>query len=161
MSKRMERLQSLASLGPQRLRVIDCLGGNSPWAPGYWEPPAQGDVFAVYRGYVERMTASFGADLNPVTIRLLAAARLLMGEVAAARVLIEHLPERRIQLDHGAGRCLILPLYVLQTAIPWPSEVGEARSWLAGSAEQRALSSWLDDNAARLVWIEAEGRFLR
>jgi len=35
----MNRTEQMAVLGPLRSRILDCLGGNSRWAPGYWDPP--------------------------------------------------------------------------------------------------------------------------
>ena len=36
----MDRDAQLAPLGVQRLRVLDCLGGNNRWAQGYFQPDA-------------------------------------------------------------------------------------------------------------------------
>jgi hypothetical protein len=41
----MDRETILAPLGLQRLRILDCLGGNEPRAPGYFDVQSGVDIF--------------------------------------------------------------------------------------------------------------------
>jgi len=153
----VNRAAHLAPLGIQRLRLLDCLGGNTPRAPGYFAPPADADIFAAFRDYAAQMSQQWGSRSDPLTVSLLAAARLLAGDVGAAEPIIERFPARPVVLDHGAGICTVMPLYALHSALPLPPELAQTRLWLAGSSEQAALRAWLAEHRAKLRWSEAEG----
>jgi hypothetical protein len=153
----MDRIARIQSLGRQRGRVIECLGGNSRLVPGtYFDPAADIDVFDAYRAYIARMSATPDALDSP----LLAAARLLTGDLKAADVILDHLPATAYRLDHGAGICWVAPQNTLSAALPWPSHLREIDCWLAGSAEQTALRAWLTEHRDRLRWLESPGFYL-
>jgi hypothetical protein len=153
----MDRTAQLAPLGLQRLRLLDCLGGNSPHAAGYFDPATGTDIFDTFRQYVARMCQAWGAESDPMTISLLAAARFLTGDVDAALGILEHLPEKAVKLDHGAGHCIVMPQTALRTALPLPSALTDINRWLAGSIEQGQLRTWLAENRERLLWNEKDG----
>jgi hypothetical protein len=153
----VSRAAQLSPLGTQRLRLLDCLGGSTPRAPGYFAPPADANIFAAFHDHVAQMSRQWGSQSDPLTVSLLAAARLLIGEVDAAELIIDRFPARAVKLDHGAGICTVMPLYSLHSALPLPRELAETRLWLAGSPEQAALRAWLVEHRATLRWIEAEG----
>ena len=156
----MDRTAQLSPLGLQRLRVLDCLGGNSPHAPGYFEPAAESNVFNAFSEYVAQVSRQWVAASDPATISLIAAARFLTGDLAAADAIIDHLPPRAFKLDHGAGICLVVPLYALSTALPLPADLKDTSRWVAGSAEQAALRAWLTAHRDHLRWVEADGAYL-
>jgi hypothetical protein len=123
----MDKMVRLSRLGLQRLRVLDCLGGNNSGALGYFEPAADADIFAAYDAYVARMSEQFAADPYPLTISLLAAGRLLTGDLAAAGVILDYLPAEAVKLDHGAGICLVTPVPVVNLVrLAIGGRVGEA-----------------------------------
>jgi hypothetical protein len=155
----MDRTARLSALGLQRLRLLECLGGNDPRAPGYFVPDADADVLSAFRQYVERLSELWAAELDPHTVSLLAAARLLTGDLSAAGVILDHLPARAMKLDHGAGICLVVPLYALRTALPLPEDLTDTKRWLAGSADQTALRAWLSEHRDDLRWLEAVGEY--
>jgi hypothetical protein len=119
--------------------MLDCLGGNSPHAPGDFEPAADSNIFNAFGKYVAQVSRQWAAASEAATILLIAAARFLTGDLAAADVIVDHLPAKALRLDHGAGICLVIPLYALSAALPLPADLKDARRWLAGSAEQAAL----------------------
>lgn len=149
----------LQPLGLQRLRVLDCLGGNTPRAPGHFAPAADAGIFDAFRDHVAALSRRWTAGADPTVLALLAAARLLCGDLAAAEAILDHLPAAPIERDHGAGLCLVLPFHVLAAALPLPRELAETRRWLAGSAEQGALRAWLAAHRGRLRWLEAAGAY--
>ncbi len=153
----MDRTSMLAPLGFQRLRLLDCLGGNSQWAPGYFEPDPQTEIFRQFRSYAVRMSQQWAAESDTATISLLAAARLLSGDAQAARVILDCLPAEQPKLDHGAGYCMVAPFHALSAALPWPATLKETKQGRASSREQTALRAWLDENIDRLCWREREG----
>ena len=153
----MDRAAFLAPLGLQRLRLLDCLGGNSPKAPGYFDPSGDSEVFAAFAAYISDLSSRWATDSDPLFISLLAAGRLLTGEIAAANVIVEHLPTKAFKTDHGAGYCVIAPLQALKAALPLPAELTDIVHWIAGSPEQAALSEWLSEHTNTLRWSEAEG----
>ncbi|MDZ7621704.1 MAG: hypothetical protein U5O69_04585 [Candidatus Competibacteraceae bacterium] len=153
----MDRRARLLPLGLQRLRLLDCLGGDSLHAPGYFDPAPDADLFTAFREHVARLSREWAAETDPLVMALLAAARFLTGDLAAAAAVLDHLPVAAPQLDHNAGICLLAPLYALRTALPLPADLTDTRRWLAGSAEQTALRAWLADNRDRLRWVEVEG----
>jgi hypothetical protein len=155
----MDRTTWLSALGSQRLRLLDCLGGNNPRLPGYFDRPAEQDVLSAFRRYVVRLSEQWAAEADPLTVSLLAAARLLTGDLAAADVVLDHLPEQPAKLDHGAGYCLVAPLFALSTALPLPSEVADTSRWLAGTPEQAAIRAWLADHQHQLQWVEADATY--
>jgi len=157
----MDRTARFLPLGLQRLRALECLGGNSPQAPGYFAPAADVDIFEAFRRHVARLSQQWAAESDPMTVSLLAAGRLLCGELTAADVILDHLPAQMIKLDHGAGSCLVLPVYALATALPLPATLTDTRRWLAGSAEQTALRAWLNEHRDALHWVEADGVYRR
>src|SRR5688572_3016445 len=132
----MERTAWLSSLGFQRLRLLECLGGNNPRLPGYFSGPTDEDVLSAFRQYVIRLSRQWAAEADPLTVSLLAAARLLTGDLSAAHVVVDHLPAQPVKLDHGAGYCLVTPLVALSTALPLPPELADTTRWLAGTPEQ-------------------------
>jgi hypothetical protein len=156
---RMDRMTQLARLGLQRLRVLHCLGGNLRSSSSYFEPAADADVFDAFSAFVDR-SQEFAADPYWLTITLLAAGRLLTGDPAAADVILDHLPAKTIELDHGAGICLVTPFYALSVALPWPAELQYSGRWIAESDTQAALRAWLAGHRDRLVWRRIEGVYL-
>jgi hypothetical protein len=156
----VDRTAQLSPLGLQRLRVLDCLGGNSPHAPGYFAPAADGNIFDAFGNYVAQVSQQWAAASDAATVSLIAAARLLTGDLAAADVIVDHLPAKAFKLDHGAGICQVAPLYALSTALPLPADLKDTRRWLAGSAEQSALRTWLAEHRDKVRWIEADGVYL-
>jgi hypothetical protein len=90
---------------------------------------------------------------------LLAAGRFLTGDLAAANMVLDHLPAHAIEVDHGAGICLVMPLYALSTALPLPANLKETKRWVQDSPEQAALRTWLAENRERLQWNESDGRY--
>lgn len=149
----------LQPLGLQRLRVLACLGGDMPRAPGHFAPDPGADIFAAFHEHVAALSQRWTAGADPFVLALLAASRLLCGDLAAAEAILDHLPEAPIERDHGAGLCLVLPFYVLASALPLPHELADIRRWLAGSAEQGALRAWLAAHRGRLRWVEAAGAY--
>jgi hypothetical protein len=156
----MDRVTRLSPLGLQRIRVLDCLGGNNKRAPGYFEPPVDVDIFKAFATYVAQVSHLRAGDAHPLTTCLLAAGRLLTGDLAAADVVLDHLPTEAVRLDHGAGICLVTPLYALSVVLPLPAGLRNTDRWVAGSAEQAALRAWLAKHRNELRWIEAEGLYL-
>jgi len=156
----MDRSSRLSPLGLQRIRVLDCLGGNNLRAPGYFDPPEDIDIFASFAAYIARWSQQCAADPNPLTISLLAAGRLLCGDQAAADVIVDQLRSEPFKLDHGAGICVVTPKNALGIALPLPADLQDTGRWLAGSAEQAALRAWLVGHRDRLHWVEAAGVYL-
>lgn len=156
----MDRTALLSPLGLQRLRVLDCLGGNSPHAPGYFTPPADGDIFNAFSCYVAQVSPQWATASDSSTISLLAAARFLTGDLVAAHVIIDQLPANAFKLDHGAGFCLVAPLHALSDALPLPADLKDTRRWVAGSVEQAALRAWLSEHRDKLRWVEADGVYV-
>jgi hypothetical protein len=157
----MDRTTLLAPLGRQRLRLLSCLGGDEPRAPGYFVVPEGRDVFAAFGDHVSRLAKEWADERDPQVVSLLAAAKLLTGDIAAAEVIIDSLPAKAAVLDHGAGYCLAMPVVVLSTALPLPPELSDTRRWTAASAEQRDLRAWLIECRADLRWDEAAGQYHR
>lgn len=155
----MDRTQRLNSLGPVRLRLLDCLGGNSRWAPGYFDPPPDANIFDAFRSYVQGLGAHWATLTDPPAVSLLAAARLMIGDLAAAREILERLPEKPIKLDHGAGQCLVAAPQTLRAVLPLPAELSDSSRWLAGSDEQKALLAWLSEHEPHLRWQEESGGY--
>jgi len=153
----VDRIARLQALGRQRLRVLDCLGGDSRFGPGYFEPAPDVDIFDAFRAYVARMTEVWAAESHPLSLSLPAAGRLLTGDLTAADVILDHLPAEPYKLDHGAGICWVTPQYALNAALPLPADLTDTDRWLAGSPEQAALRRWLAGHRDQLQWIEADG----
>ena len=153
----MDRAELLKPLGFQRNRLLSCLGADLPHAPSYFQPDPEADPFASYRRYVEGLSAQWAAASDRATLSLLAAARLLYGDLTAARLIVDHLPPHTIRTDHGAGICLLAPLYALHSALPLPESLRDTSRWLAGSAQQAALRSWIEEHGPKLHWNEVEG----
>jgi hypothetical protein len=89
---------------------------------------------------------------------LLGAARLLTGDTGGADLILDNLPEKPFELDHGAGYCLVLPMNVMCAVLPLPApDLKKVARWLAGSAEQATLRSWLRQHKDHLMWDEPRG----
>lgn len=140
--------------------MLDCLGGTSSWAPGYFQAPSGVDVFASFRSYVDGLSHALAHETDRTTLSLLAAARLLTGDWSAARVIADNLPTEIIKRDHGAGICLVVPFQALAAALPLPPPLQDLRRWLAGSPEGLALQDWLAKHGEHLQWIEATGVYV-
>ena len=153
----MDRTDRLSPLGLQRLRLLDCLGGNNPLAPGYFEPAEDSDIFAAFRRHIIDLSQRWSTEADPLVVSLLAAARVLTGDLAAADAVLDSLAKEEIRLDHGAGICLVAPVYALKAALPLPSNLGDTTRWLAGSEERTALGAWLTEHREKLRWVETAG----
>jgi hypothetical protein len=153
----MDRATWLSPLGFQRLRLLDCLGGNNSRAPGHFVAEGDADVFSAFRGYAQRLSHQWAAETDPLTLSLLAAARLLTGDLSAAGAILDHLPSKATRLDHGAGFCLVVPLQALSAVLPLPRELADTTRWLLGSPEEGAIRAWLSDHGNDLRWMEADG----
>lgn len=154
-----EHTQQFAPLGHTRLRIVSCLGGDLPGLPQYLTLGPGEDVYEAFRGFVARMIATCASDRQPSTRGLIGAARLLVGELDGAEEILEHLPPTAIELDHGAGYCLALPVHALQAALPLPERLRRAPNVVAGSGEQAELRAWLERHESSLVWDEARGAY--
>jgi hypothetical protein len=152
-----DRTALLAPLGHSRLRLLDCLGGNSEWAPGYFRVESDDDVFATFRTYATALSRAWAEERDPAVVALLAAARVLTGDWAAAHVIVDRLPTAAIKLDHGAGFCRVVPFRALASALPLPAALRDSTRWLAGSSEQTALRTWLTEHGEHLRWLEESG----
>lgn len=139
------------------MRLLDCLGGNDKWAPGYLRVESADDVFAAFRSYVATLSRTWAEERDPAVIVLLAAARVLTGDWAAAHVIVDRLPSHAIQLDHGAGFCPLVPFQTLASALPLPASLRDSTRWLAGSPEETALRTWLANHGEHLRWLEEPG----
>ncbi len=51
-----DRTIRLSSLGSQRLRLLDCLGGNTRFAPSYFSPPPGVDIVEAFASYVTELS---------------------------------------------------------------------------------------------------------
>jgi hypothetical protein len=145
-----------APLGLQRLRILGCIGGQSPF-----DPPADANVFDAFRSHMGELSKRLATETDWLTVSLLAAGRFLSGDLAAANLILDYLPTRAVELDHGAGICLVMPLYALATALPLPANLQETKRWVRGSPEQTALRAWLAEHRDKLQWIETEGVYRR
>lgn len=145
--------ESLRPLGYQRMRLLSCLSGFRAQPPTLL--PGE-DAFAAFRRFVQHATERLGADNDPRVVSLLAAARLLSGELNAADVLLDNLPLRPFARDHGAGYCLLAAVAALQSALPLPSALREA-TLLANSPAQQSTRAWLSARRDDLRWQEAAG----
>ena len=116
----MDRMSRLSPLGVQRLRLLDCLGGHSPKLQGYFQIDENEDIFAAFRNHVAWLSKEWAAETDPITISLVAAARFLSGDLDEANVVIDCFPAEAFKLDHGAGYCVVAPLYAVCAALPLP-----------------------------------------
>jgi hypothetical protein len=150
-----DRNQRLAPLGPQRLRISSCLGGDMPRLPQYFDPSPDEDVFAAFRAFIARVAQSTQTASDALTRSLVGAGRLLTGDLSGAGEIIDHLPIQPPTLDHGAGYCLVAPVQALAAALPaLPPELRDTSRWLSGSSEQAALRQWLERHRGALTWDE-------
>jgi len=102
----------------------------------------------------------WGTEADPLTASLLAAARLLTGDLAAADTIVDNLPAEPFKLEYGARFCPLAPLRALGAVLPLPANLGDTRRWVEGSAEQTALRTWLAEHRGKLRWVEADGVYL-
>lgn len=155
----MDRHQILAPLGPNRLRLLECLGGNDVRLPGYFAAAEGLDVLQSFRQHVASLVERWSKDADPLTASLLAAARLLTGDLSACEAILDRLPVNPIKIDHGAGICVALPFQALSAALPLPKALSDTRKWLAGSADEQSLRTWLTDHRSELEWVESDGAY--
>ena len=152
--------QALEPLGPFRQQVISCLYGNALSKPPYRFSVGESEtMFEAFRRFVVQRETTARPDLDQVGHSILAAGRLLTGDLAGADRIIDLLPARPHVTDHGAGKCLLMPARVLKSVLPFPDDVGHSDTWIAGSPEQATLRRWLAQNQAQLCWAELEGRY--
>jgi hypothetical protein len=145
-----------APLGLQRLRLLGCIAGKCKF-----DPPADANIFDAFRSHIGQLSKRLARETDPLTVSLLAAARFLTGDLVAANIVLDRLPAHAIELDHGAGSCLVMPLCALSTALPLPANLQETKRWVQGSAEQAALRAWLAEHRDKLHWVEREGVYRR
>jgi hypothetical protein len=161
MTQRSSELE--ARLGTLRLRIVSCLGGDQRWSShaAAWTAAtrAASDPFAAFRMFAEHVRQACLSATDPRVLSLVAAARLLAGNVDAAEGIVDHFPEHPPRTDHGAGFCLTAPSQALLHALPLPSDLRDTERWRAGSPEQARLRAWLRANRATLAWHPVEGKY--
>lgn len=142
-------------LGYQRLRLLYCLSG--PRQAVRFDPTPDADIFAAFRDYVDRLSHAWAGFQEPIAISILAAAKLLCGDLAAADAVLDQLPAEPHKLPHyGQFYVMLLPQRIFAAVFPLPADLRDPHYWLQGSPEQAVLRSWLASNRARLVWSEAD-----
>ena len=151
--------RTLEPLGPFRQQVVACLRGDMGSPTRRFSPHDGDGLFDAFRRFVLAAEASASASLDPIGWSILAAGRLLSGDLSGADRIIDLLPEKPHATDHGAGKCLLMPARVIRGALPVPDDVGDPDRWTAGSPEQAMLGEWLAEYRHRLRWIEAEGEY--
>ena len=156
----MDRNAWLAPLRLQRFRVLDCLEGNQIRSPGYLAFARGVDAFNAFRTHVETLSRRWADEPHGQTRQMLAAARVLVGDLAAADTVIDGFPVRAYELDHGHGYCNVAHLYALSAALPLPTDLRNTKHWLAGSSKQAALHAWLAVHRNALRWVEEDGTYV-
>jgi hypothetical protein len=156
MSAELLRLiERFTPLGYQRVRIFTCLGGDMEGSPGYFVPTEEVDIYEAFRMFVTRERGRWGNTTDPLTISLLAAARLLIGEVAAADLIVDRLPAE--PLSTSVGKCLRAPHHALAVTVPLPQHLKDTQRWAQGTPEQAGLRAWLAEHRERLRWFEQDG----
>jgi hypothetical protein len=152
-----------AQLGARRLRIVSCLGGDQPRSPhaAAWTAARRGasDPISAFRMFAEHVHQACVSVTDPRVRSLVAAARLLAGNIGAAQDIVDHFPEHPPRTDHGAGYCLTAPSQALLHALPLPPDLQNTERWAAGSPEQARLHAWLRANGATLAWHPVEGKY--
>lgn len=156
----MNRHDHLAPLGLQRFRLLDCLGATQPRSAGYLAPDPAVDPFLAFRSHIAALSRLWAAEPHEQTASLLAAARLLSGDLAEADAIIDRFPARPYEPDHGHGYCNVAHLNALSAALPLPVELKDVPRWVAGSRDQTALRAWLTEHRKRLRWVETDGVYV-
>jgi hypothetical protein len=156
----LDRTALLEQLGFQRLRILSCLGGDLPHSKAYFDPDPAVNIFTSFRLYTERLSREWSQETDRSTVALLAAGRLLAGEISAADLILENLPAHRVRLDQGAGICMLAPFQALSAALPLPSVLRDSSQWLAGSDQQALLRGWLSEHRSQLRWEEFQGVYV-
>jgi hypothetical protein len=153
----MERQQLLDPLGFVRLRILECLGGNDRHAAGYFPLDVDQDVFLAFREHIERLSDAWSSEKDPLTRNLLAAGRLVIGDIDAANDIFDRIPHEVMRLDHSAGVCVVAPFATIAVVLPLPTELRDRQNWQQGSPTLDALRRWIRQHHYRLLWAEAEG----
>jgi hypothetical protein len=156
MSAELLRLiERFTPLGYQRVRIFTCLGGDMEGLPSYFVPPEEVDIYEAFRMFVTREWGRWGDTTDPLSMSLLAAARLLIGDVAAADLIVDHLPAEPLSIS--VGKCLRAPHHALAVALPLPQHLKDTQRWAQGTPEQAGLRAWLAEHRDRLRWFEQDG----
>jgi hypothetical protein len=159
MSADIDRYARFAPLGMRRNLLLDCLGGHTPQAPGYIGFGSGESIFEAFRSCIDVIGRFPAIASDPVIELLLAACRLLTGDLAAADDIVDNLPAAAPALRYGQRYCPLMPFRTLSAALPLPPELADPDRWIAGSPEQAALRAWLAENRDRLGWMETEGEY--
>lgn len=150
----------LKRLGYQRRRLLSCVAGPRGSVPKF-APLPDVDVLVAYHLYVAQVMDSLGGYVDdPAGPPLIAALRLLAGDIDAADAIIDALPVEPIVLDHGAGYCLVAPYDALASALPLPEDLKKhPRVWTRGSIAEKRLRDWLAACRERLIWDDVTAAY--
>ena len=146
-------------LGINRFRILECIGGNDTRSAVFFDLPPGKDIIDAFETYFAALNQRDGFLAHRGTRLLLSAASLLSGNLGAADTILDELPAELIRLDHGSGYFLTAHLVALAVAVPFPENLRDTNEWLAGSATQNALRSWLAANRDTLRWNKIEGKY--
>ena len=156
LARAMDRSTLLQPLGLRRNLLLDCLGANTPQAPGWFDIPPGIDIFAAYSAHITELSRHESWQDDRDTKLLLAAARFLTGEFAGATLIAANLPEYGWAQRFGQRYCPLMPYRTLSAALPLPDGLRPPESWLAGTPQQAALQQWLGEHRDMLRWQETE-----
>lgn len=157
--------RQIAALGEARAMVVDCLGGNGRFTPVRFVVGSDDDHVAAFRTFVTGLLALPGGEAAPGMGALLAAGRLLLGEIGAAGRIVDRFPMEPFRVDHGAGYCNGAHLTALRWAVPLPEALRDVGRWVVGSPEQAGIRSHPGE-AVRpgtdvRAWLSREGALIR
>jgi hypothetical protein len=146
-----------SAIGPLREPVLFCLGADREGSVGYFKVDPKFDIIQQYEDHIFRLSAFWTNTDGHWAQLALSAGRLLCGRVTEADSLIGAVSDAKGMDPHAKGRCILMPFRVCAAALPLPEALRDTRRWIAGSAEQAALRSWLAEHRDRLIWDRAAG----
>ena len=152
--------QELEKLGFHRVRLLECMISpflRSERSDFEAQVASSGDVIDTFEKKVNEKLILLKEDSNFRS--LCGAALLLTGDLRGADIILEALPEKTVQLDHGAGYCNIIGQTSLKASLPLPSELSDIDSWVTHSPVATKFKLWLCNYRERLIWDKATSTY--
>jgi len=153
--------ERMKPLGRWRCCVLDCLFASIPTFPHYFNPPSNSNLHQACLEYFESRFSEAIQDSNTekdVGVAILAAGLFTFGRLDMAEVLLDNMVSK-YKTDHGAGRCVLLPMAILKDLLPLPNDICWVSLYYEGEIDIEAARSWLHKYRKRLRWDPDRGKF--
>lgn len=148
-----EPIDPLDTLGLYRSGIVWALRAKRPGhAFSIERPHDRQNIYDLYESYAMRIYPQLQKEEDRYSRSMAGALKLTIGDLSGAEWVLDNLPPKRVDLDHGAGRALLVPAGAILHFLPLPEDFPDWLDLIAGSEAEARVRTWLVEHRDRLEW---------